>query len=82
MGAKIQKWGKSQGPRINSQVLKDAGISIGDEVDIAVREGFILVAHRRRIRGKYNLEQLVSRIPKNYQAEEVDWSEPCGKEAW
>jgi antitoxin MazE len=75
MVAKIQKWG-------NSQVLKDAGISIGDEVDIAVREGFILVALRGRIRGKYNLEQLVSRIPKNYQAEEVDWGEPCGKEAW
>ena len=82
MVAKIQKWGNSQGLRINSQLLKDAGISIGDEVDIGVHEGFIVVTPRRRIRGKYNLEQLVSRIPKDYQTEEVKWGEPCGKEAW
>jgi antitoxin MazE len=82
MVAKIQKWGNNQGLRITSQVLKNAGISIGDEVDIAVREGFILVAPKKVIRGKYNLEQLVSRIPKDYQAEEVNWGKPCGKEVW
>jgi antitoxin MazE len=80
MVTKIQKWGNSQGVRINSQLLEDARISIGDEVDIAVHEGFIVVAPRRRIRGKYNLKQLVSRIPKDYQAEEVNWGEPLGKE--
>ena len=35
-----------------------------------------------RVRGKYKLKQLVSRIPKDYQAEEVNWGEPCGKEVW
>ncbi len=82
MVAKIQKWGNSQGLRINSQVLEDAHISVGDEVDIAVHEGLIVVAPKRRIRGKYNLKQLVSLIPKNYQAEEVKWGEPFGKEVW
>jgi antitoxin MazE len=82
MVAKIQKWGNSQGLRINSQVLEDAHISVGDEVDIVVHEGLIVVAPKRKIRGKYNLQQLVSRIPKNYQAEEINWGEPFGKEVW
>jgi len=82
MVSKIQKWGNSQGLRISSQVMKNAHISIGDEVDIAVHEGFLVVAPRSRFRGKYNLRQLVSRIPKDYQAEEVNWGEPCGKEVW
>ncbi len=82
MVAKIQKWGNSQGLRINSQVLEDARISIGDEVDITAHEGFIVVSPKRKIRGKYNLEHLVSRIPKDYQAEEVDWGKPRGNEVW
>jgi antitoxin MazE len=47
-----------------------------------VHEGFLVVAPRSRFRGKYNLRQLVARIPKDYQAEEVNWGEPCGKEVW
>jgi excisionase family DNA binding protein len=36
----------------------------------------------KRVRGKYSLRQLVSRIPKGYKAEEADWGAPVGKEAW
>jgi antitoxin MazE len=82
MVTKIQKWGNSQGLRINSQLLEDARISIGDEVEVAVHEGFIVVAPKRKIRGKYSLKQLISRIPEDYQAEEVNWGKPVGKEIW
>jgi antitoxin MazE len=82
MVTKIQKWGSSQGLRINSQLLEEARISIGDEVDIAVHEGFIVVAPVRKIRGKCSLKELISRIPENYQAEEVNWGKPMGKEVW
>jgi antitoxin MazE len=78
MVTKIQKWGNSQGIRINNQLLEDARISIGDEVELAVHEDFIVVVPRRRIKGKYNLKQLVSRIPRDYQAGEVNWGEPLG----
>jgi len=82
MVTKIQKWGNSQGLRINKQLLEDACISIGDEVDLEVHEGVIVVAPIRKVRDKYNLKDLISRIPKDYHAEEVDWGKPRGKEVW
>jgi antitoxin MazE len=82
MVTKIQKWGNSQGLRLAKQVLEDAHISVGDDVDVRVRDGLIVVEPTRRVRGKQSLKELVSRIPKNYKAEEIDWGEPVGKEVW
>ena len=82
MVTKIQKWGNSQGLRLARQVLEDAHISVGDEVDVTTRDGMIVIAPARRIRGKQSLQTLVSRIPKNYRTREVDWGEPVGREVW
>ena len=82
MVTKIQKWGNSQGLRLARQVLEDAHIAVGDEVDVAARDGMIVIAPARRIRGKQSLEELVSRIPKNYKSKEVDWGKPVGREVW
>jgi antitoxin MazE len=82
MVTRIQKWGNSQGLRLARQVLEDAHISVGDEVDVTTRDGMIVITPTRRIRGKQSLQQLVSRIPKNYKPEEVDWGKPVGREVW
>ena len=82
MLAKIQKWGNSQGLRLAKNLLADAQLDIGDEVDINVKDGIMLVTPAKRIRGRHNLKDLVSRIPGNYQAGEIDWGEPVGKEVW
>jgi antitoxin MazE len=82
MRAKIQKWGNSQGLRISKNLLSDVQLDVGDEVDISVKEGVMIVAPAKRIRGRYNLKDLVARIPKNYQPGEVDWGEKVGKEDW
>jgi antitoxin MazE len=82
MIAKIKKWGNSQGLRLAKNVLEDARLGVGDEVDIAVREGAIVIAPIRKIRGRHSLEDLVSQIPKDYHSSEVKWGEPVGKEAW
>jgi antitoxin MazE len=82
MVTKIQKWGNSQGLRLAKQVLEDAHISVGDDVDVTVRDGLIVVAPARRVRGKRSLPDLVSRIPKDYKTEEIDWGQPVGKEVW
>ena len=79
---KIQKWGNSQGLRLARQVLEDAHLEVGDEVDVATREGMIVIASVRRIRGKQNLEDLVLRIPRNYDSKEADWGKPVGREVW
>ena len=82
MVTRIQKWGNSQGLRLARQVLEDAHISVGDEVDVTTRDGMIVIAPTRRIRGKQSLQALVSRIPKNYKTGEVDWGDPIGREVW
>ncbi len=82
MVTKIQKWGNSQGLRLARQVLEDARISLGDEVDVVVRDGTIVVAPVRRIRGKQSLQELVSLIPGGCRSEETDWGEPVGREVW
>ena len=82
MITKVQKWGNSQGLRLSKQLLLEADISVGDSVDVDVREGLIVVAPVRRVRGKSNLQELVKRIPKGYAPEELDWGGPVGKEVW
>jgi antitoxin MazE len=82
MVTKIQKWGNSQGLRIARQVLEDAHISVGDDVDVTTKDGLIVIAPARRIRGKQSLKELVSRIPQDYKAEEMDWGELAGGEVW
>ena len=82
MVTKIQKWGNSQGLRLARQVLDDARIAVGDDVDVAARDGMIVIVAVRRIRGKQSLQELVSRIPKNYKPEETDWGRPVGREVW
>ena len=82
MVTKVQKWGNSQGLRLAKQVLEDTRISVGDEVDVTARDGMIVIAPVRRVRGKQSLQELVSRIPRNYKTREIDWGEPVGKEVW
>jgi antitoxin MazE len=82
MQTKIQKWGNSQGLRLAKNVLEDARLGVGDAVDVAVRDGIIVVAPIRKIRGRYRLEDLVAKIPKDYNTGEVDWGDPVGKEEW
>ena len=82
MVTKIQRWGNSQGLRLAKQVLEDACISVGDDVDVTARDGMIVIAPVRRVRGKQSLQELVSRIPSNYKTREIDWGEPVGREVW
>jgi antitoxin MazE len=82
MLAKIQRWGNSQGIRLAKTLLVDAQLDVGDEVDISVKDGIMIVTPAKRIRGRHKLEDLVSRIPEDYQTSEVDWGEPVGKEIW
>ncbi|PQP33034.1 transcriptional regulator/antitoxin, MazE [Desulfobacteraceae bacterium SEEP-SAG10] len=82
MLAKIQKWGNSQGLRLAKHLLADAHIDVGDEVDIAVKDGNIIISPAKKKRGRHNLKDLVAGIPENYQTSEVDWGEPVGKEDW
>lgn len=79
MVSKVQKWGNSQGLRLSKHVLDLADIAVGDDVQIIVGDGQITV---KKTRSKYDLVELVARIPKRYRAKEVDFGPPVGKEDW
>lgn len=82
MLTKIQKWGNSQGVRFPCEVLRKAHMSIGDDVDISIHQGEIVVKPVRVIRKKYKLKNLLSKMPADYKPEETDWGEPSGGESW
>ena len=82
MLTKIQKWGNSQGIRLTKNLLADAQLGVGDEVDISVKDGIMIVTPAKKIRGKRSLKDLVARIPENYKTGETEWGEPVGKEVW
>ena len=82
MVTKIQKWGNSQGLRISKQLLEKARLAVGDEVDVDVRDGVIVVAPVRQVRGKHSLDDLVRQIPRDYEPTGEQWGGPVGKEVW
>ncbi len=82
MLTRVQKWGNSQGVRFPTKVLKEAAITVGDEVDISVQSGRIVVEPSQRVRGRYRLEDLLARMPDGYQPCEEDWGGPVGREVW
>ena len=82
MVTKVQRWGNSQGLRLSKELLAGAQINVGDEVEVLVQEGALGVTPVRRVRGRIDLADLVSRIPAGYQAEELDWGPLAGREVW
>lgn len=82
MITKVQKWGNSQGLRLTKQALKDVHISIGDDVEVATKDGTIVIAPVNHVRRRVSLQELVSDMPENYKPEEVGWGKIVGKEAW
>jgi antitoxin MazE len=82
MVTKVQKWGNSQGLRLSKPVLSEVGIEVGDEVDVAVRDGALVITPMRRVRGGHDLRALVRRIPEDYRSEELEWGPPAGEEVW
>jgi antitoxin MazE len=82
MITKVQKWGNSQGLRVSKELLSEAGIAVGDAVDVAVGDGTLVVTPVRRVRGGVELSELVARIPAGYAPEALDWGAPEGGEVW
>ena len=82
MVSKVQKWGNSQGLRLSKQLLDQADLSVGDEVEIVVGEQQILVKKAARSKPKYDIRELVARIPKGYRQKEVPFGPAVGKEEW
>jgi antitoxin MazE len=82
MLTKVQKWGNSQGLRFSKAILEKAEIQVGDEVRISVEDGRIIIEPVYQVRGRFDIQKLVSEMPADYQVEEIDWGESSGEEVW
>ena len=80
MLAKVQKWGNSQGLRLAKHLLDDARISVGDEVEVFVQQEQIRI--RKISKPKFDLAEMVSRMPASYKVNEESFGKPVGKEEW
>jgi antitoxin MazE len=78
--ATVSKWGNSLAIRIPQGVAKQAKLSEGDSVAMALDgNGAIVLRPTRR---KYALAELVSRINPKNRHRETDWGRPAGEESW
>jgi antitoxin component of MazEF toxin-antitoxin module len=94
MLAVIQKWGNHQGLCFTPEMLKQAQLSLGDEVFITVKQGEIIIKPTAHGKGKYTFRdksfsetfaskaELVAQMPSDYNPVEEDWGEAVGKEVW
>ena len=80
MTARVQKWGNSQGLRLPKHILESADIGVGDEVQVISQEGEIII--RKAPKRKFDLAEMVSRMPRNYKPREESFGKPVGKEEW
>lgn len=79
MLTKVQKWGNSRGIRSPKALLNEACIHVGDEVEVFVEKGRIIVGPVSGVGGRYALEALLAEMPKDYQPEALNWGPPNGK---
>ncbi|MBL0177470.1 MAG: AbrB/MazE/SpoVT family DNA-binding domain-containing protein [Ignavibacteria bacterium] len=82
MVTKIQKWGNSQGLRLPKQILTEAQLMVGDDVDVSTSDGLIIITAAKPVRVRRSLQDLISKIPKGYRPTETDWGTPVGNEVW
>ena len=81
MTAKISKWGNSQGLRMPKDIMESLHLQIGDNVNITMLDGKVILEPIKKEILNYNLNELVSKIPSDYKASE-EFDTTVGKEEW
>ena len=89
--ATLTKWGNSQGIIIPKATCERLGISVGDPLNLSIRDGKLEItpAARYRRTKRTSIDQLFAdwhgtyTPPTDYptSGNEIDWGEPVGSEA-
>ena len=81
MTAKISKWGNSQGLRMSKDIMNSLHLQVGDNVNITMLDGKVIIEPMKKDILNYDLNELISKIPTNYKATE-EFDTIVGKEEW
>ena len=79
---KIQKSENSDGICFTKNILEAAQMNVGDEVQVTIQNGRIIIETATRTHRRTDLKALLAQTPEDYQPEEIDWGKPVGKEEW
>ncbi len=80
MQAQVKEWGNGQGVRLSKEILKSAGITLNDILDITVSNGIITLSKPFRHK---TLEERAAEFDGRLMIDgEYDWDEAVGKEVW
>lgn len=80
MQTQVREWGNSQGIRLSKEVLKSAGITLNEMLEVTVSDGVITLAKSFRHK---TLEERAAEYNGNLMLDgEYDWGEPTGREVW
>ncbi|MFK5892112.1 MAG: AbrB/MazE/SpoVT family DNA-binding domain-containing protein [Pseudomonadota bacterium] len=80
MLSKIQRWGNSQGIRIPKKLLNESHLHVGEEVEITLFEGKIIIEPSGKVHGRFDINFLANKMPNDYKVQEENWGAPVGKE--
>ena len=81
MKTAIKRWGNSSAVRIPGQILTQAGLEEGSNVEITSTENGVIVL--RAIRVRESIEELFADYDgEPVLSEELNWGAPQGDEVW
>ena len=79
MKTKVAKWGNSLAVRIPAALAEEARLVCGDNIEVRVVDGTIVLSARRRVP---TLEEMLASVTPGQTHGEVDWGKPVGNEVW
>jgi antitoxin MazE len=80
MHVRVQKWRNSLAVRIPKPLAKDAEVTEGTVLNLAVSEGRVVATPVEQ--KKLSLKQLLAKVNKKNLHREVDFGRPAGREIW
>jgi len=81
MTATLSNWGNSQGLRFPKDIMRELSLSVGDKLKIFIENQKIVLEPIKKERIKYNIDDLVKKIPRDYKAYE-EFDGKIGNEQW
>jgi antitoxin MazE len=80
MHVRVQKWGNSLALRIPKRLAKDAEVTEGTVLNLAVFEGKVVATPVEQ--KKLSLSELLAKVNKKNLHGEVDFGRAAGRETW
>jgi antitoxin MazE len=81
MTATLSNWGNSQGLRFPKDIMRELSLTVGDKLKIFIENQKIVLEPIKKERVKYNIDDLVKKIPQDYKAYE-EFDNKIGNEQW